>query len=70
MKSKHYNFYFTYNPFTIKNVIQILKNGNIRKCKYLPEHDMCDNQILNEITGNVYFDNMLHDVNNYNQYAK
>jgi hypothetical protein len=65
-----YNFYFTYNPFTIKNALQILQNGNIRKCKYLIEKNVCDEQIMGERVGYVYFDDLLPHKKHYSAYSK
>lgn len=67
-RTKKYNFYFTYTPYTTDNTHQTLRNGNIRKCKYHIDKSVCDTQIMNERVGYIYFDELLHKKKYYNAF--
>lgn len=71
MVQKKYNkFYFTFNPLSFNNIVQILRSGKIQKWKELIDHSECDTQILDEITGYVYFRDLLQNKNQYDTISK
>lgn len=59
---RKYNFYFTHNPMLQRNFFKILEDGYIKRGKDLPQkyHVLGGYQDLDEVYGNIYFDDLMH----------
>lgn len=61
-EKRDYNFYFTHNSLLMQGVFKILEDGYIKRSKDLPQkyHVLGGNEGLEEIYGNIYFDDLIY----------